>query len=278
MAIVSSVFDFLRDSKKIIDWPSGGNTDRFGLWAAYLRLMFLTATRRGMGEVSFLGYKIRYLNPKSLFHLYKEIFVDRYYDLLAESETPRIIDCGSNIGMSIIFFKHKYPRATIIGFEPHPTTFQMLMDNIKQNGFQHVDVYQQAISDRCGTIDFFVNNGGHNLEALEMSIMAGRGGAPIQVSTNRLSTFVDGEMDLLKLDIEGAEELVLKDLTENGNLQNFKQIVCEYHHHREGPVDSLSVTLAMLENAGFGYQLKAYHNINSKKSDYQDVLIYAYRK
>lgn len=278
MAVLSLVLDIIRDSKHIVDWSPGGVSGKFGLWASYLRLKLLEVTSRGTGEVSFLGYRIRYLNAESLFQLYREIFVHRYYDLPVKSESPQIIDCGSNIGMSVIFFKNKYPKARIIGFEPHPATFRTLRENIERNRFQHIDVYQQALSDRCGTIDFYVNNDGQGLEALEMSIIAGREATPIQVPTNQLSAYVDGEVDLLKLDIEGAEELVLKDLEDHGKLRSFRRIICEYHHHRDSTVDRLSRTLSLLEKAGFGYQLNAYRNFDTKEATFQDVLIYAYRK
>src|SRR5438445_10560585 len=44
---------------------------------------------------------------------------------------PRIIlDVGSNIGASIIYFRRQFPDANILGFEPHPDTFRVLQENV----------------------------------------------------------------------------------------------------------------------------------------------------
>ena len=80
-------------------------------------------------------------------------------------------------------------------------------------------------------------------------------------------------------DIEGAEEMVLRDLADQGKLQLVTQIACEYHHHRNPNVDSMSRTLGILEQAEFGYHLNAYRPLYPNKLRYQqDVIIHAYRK
>src|SRR6266436_3162621 len=43
-----------------------------------------------------------------------------------------ILDIGSNIGASIIYFQHQFPDAEIFGFEPHPDTFRILQKNVAQ--------------------------------------------------------------------------------------------------------------------------------------------------
>src|SRR5436189_6212019 len=46
---------------------------------------------------------------------------------------PKIIlDIGSNIGASILYFHEKFPDAKIFGFEPHPDTFRVLEKNVGQ--------------------------------------------------------------------------------------------------------------------------------------------------
>src|SRR5436853_2833656 len=41
-----------------------------------------------------------------------------------------ILDIGSNIGASIIYFHRQFPEAKIFGFEPHPDTFRILQENV----------------------------------------------------------------------------------------------------------------------------------------------------
>src|ERR1700693_4874079 len=57
--------------------------------------------------------------------LFEEIFIRQDYIFVSRRPDPLIIDCGSNIGMSILYFKRRYPKARIIGFEPDPATFDM---------------------------------------------------------------------------------------------------------------------------------------------------------
>ncbi len=76
------------------------------------------------------------------------------------------------------------------------------------------------------------------------------------MEARRLSQFINGDVDLLKLDVEGCEHKVLHELASSGKLRQMQRIYVEYHHHIVGTDDSLSVTLRLLENQGFGYQLR----------------------
>ncbi len=65
-------------------------------------------------------------------HGLNEIFVEEVYRFQSDTNTPLIIDCGSNIGLSIIYFKRLFPEAKIIGFEPDNEIFKILENNINQ--------------------------------------------------------------------------------------------------------------------------------------------------
>ena len=79
----------------------------------------------------------------------------------------------------------------------------------------------------------------------------------IPVPSRRLSDFILGPVDLLKLDVEGAEYRVLCDLLSSGEAQSIKQIVIEYHHRMENERSCLTDFLRQLEQAGFEYQIHA---------------------
>jgi hypothetical protein len=111
-------------------------------------------------------------------------------------------------------------------------------------------------------------------------MFAGRGATAVNVQPDQLSSYIYGEVDLVKLDIEGAEELVLTDLARQDKSRHVQNIVCEYHHHhrRDSGSDRLSQTLGILEKAGFTYRLDAYCGPSARHFSYQDVLIYTNRK
>jgi hypothetical protein len=103
----------------------------------------------------------------------------------------------------------------------------------------------------------------------------------VRLKAVRLSDFIDREVDLLKLDVEGAERFVLTDLDATGKLRSIKNIVMEYHHHLGPNNDDFSETLRLLEQNGFGYQIAADlkrplgHGWPGKV---QDILVYCFRK
>jgi len=51
-----------------------------------------------------LNFNITFFTYYDLQHLFYEIFVREIYAFKAQTSTPFIIDCGSNIGMSILYF------------------------------------------------------------------------------------------------------------------------------------------------------------------------------
>src|SRR5205809_4352097 len=63
--------------------------------------------------------------------LYKDIFVRKIYHFEPQRPDPLILDCGSNIGMSILYFKPAYPKSRVIGFEPDPSIFPYLKENVE---------------------------------------------------------------------------------------------------------------------------------------------------
>lgn len=94
----------------------------------------------------FGGYTVKFNDGPNLYILYKDIFVYRIYHFDAARPDPLILDCGSNIGMSILYFKQRYPRARIIGFEPDPDIIPFLESNITGNKLQDVRWLQAALS------------------------------------------------------------------------------------------------------------------------------------
>ncbi len=60
---------------------------------------------------------ISYMNAQELLHGFDEIFIQQLYKIKLASDCY-IIDCGANIGLSVIYLKQLLPNATILAFEP----------------------------------------------------------------------------------------------------------------------------------------------------------------
>src|SRR5207248_649772 len=70
----------------------------------------LAAARRYLplrpGSIAKVGpYRVRTNDGPNLYVLYKDLFIRRVYHFEAERSDPRILDCGSNIGLSVLYFK-----------------------------------------------------------------------------------------------------------------------------------------------------------------------------
>lgn len=108
-------------------------------------------------SIKFLQFRVEGFEYKNLYYLFGEIFVRGVYYFESDSKKPLIVDCGSNIGFSILFFKFLYPESTIYAFEPDPDTFRMLQKNIKANQLSHVTAFNSAVSDTEGAVAFYTS-------------------------------------------------------------------------------------------------------------------------
>lgn len=103
-------------------------------------------------------------------------------------------------------------------------------------------------------------------------------GPSVAVQLRRLSDFIRSDIDLLKIDVEGAEDAALGDLAGSGKLRHAKRLHLEYHHHIDASADKLSSMLRLIEENGFGYQLRAIAKPWPVEASFQDISIYCYRK
>ncbi len=222
-----------------------------------------------------MGFDISYFDRPSLEHLYREIFVRQYYYCRADTDAPVVFDCGANVGMATLYFKWLYPKARILAFEPDPRTFAVLNRNIGQNHLTDVTTHNCALWDENGEIKFFVDETAPG--SLMMSTDSSRlYSTSIDVPGRRLSDFIHGPVDLLKLDVEGAEHRILCDLVRSGKIHCIRRMVIEYHHHMAGQRSRLAGFLGQLEQAGFEYQIHASLYPVTCTNAFQDMLIGAY--
>ena len=232
----------------------------------------------GPGWADVAGFRLRYLEAEWMRYLYREVFAEREYWFATDTPRPVILDCGSNIGMAILFFKALYPEARITAFEPAPWACSAIEETIGANGLRDVTLHNAALAEEDGTLELF-HDPSHPGSAV-MSVFRERmQGDTLRVPAVRLSRFVTKPVDFLKLDVEGSELPVLRELESSGTIGQIRQMVIEFHHHISPTVDNLSECLSILERHGFGYQLtsaQVYTPIT--RGQFQDVLVHAYRK
>ena len=200
--------------------------------------------------VRFEGYTVRFNDGPNLYILYKDIFVHRIYHFDAVRPDPLILDCGSNIGMSILYFKQRYPQSRIIGFEPDPDIIPFLESNISGNNLKNVQWEQSALS-RDGERKIFYSDGicGSGL-AENLTLESSHNWKRYEVPCMRLRDYLTEPVDFLKMNIEGAEYEVLADSEDR--LRQIREMIIEYHH-LPGLRRSLHEILELLHRQGFEY-------------------------
>ena len=244
----------------------------------FLAAKYGTAKRYEKRKVKFFGYEFDVPDPYSFLWQVKEIFVDESYKFVPSSNSPVIYDCGSNVGTSVAYFRKEYPEAKIKAFEADPKIFAVLKENLSKNGLEKLELFNKAV---------WIND-----EGVELGIEGADGSSvfskenTVRVESVRLKKLLseEKEIDLLKMDIEGAEANVIPDCADE--LSKVKNLFLEYHTF-VGRKQNLAEVLSILEKSGFRYFIKQeadrkipFVNRKNKNNPQMDLQlnIYAYRE
>jgi FkbM family methyltransferase len=235
----------------------------------------LELAARGISRVNRVaGWRVRGYDYGSLAGHFASKFIGLEYWFCANGRRPFIIDCGANIGIAVLFFKTLYPDAEILAFEPDAHAFDILGANVRDNGLAGVTTHRAAVGAVAGTTQLYANPAARGSGAA--SILPGMPAAEI-VPVVQLSTYIDRPVDLLKIDVEGAEMDVLRELAAAGSLTLVREMVIEYHHHAFGNDDTMSNLLTLVEEAGFGYFVSLPLPRPFQPGAFQDIMVHAYR-
>ena len=206
--------------------------------------------------------KVKVRAQRRSYHMFSETWYDRDYDVAGcpIRENDLVVDVGANQGFFTCYAAQKGAR--VYAFEPNPATFEVLQGNIARNGFaERVDAKCVAVADFEGEADLFCSSflggGSDTINAAHAAAvtvsMAAEPGKSISVNVARLSSLIpaDARVRLLKLDCEGAESAILRELP---NPERFDSIAIEFHPDAY-PVESLIKTVLELGT----HQVYAWH-------------------
>ncbi|HZY62908.1 MAG TPA: FkbM family methyltransferase [Edaphobacter sp.] len=146
-----------------------------------------------------------------------------YQEILAAGRKPLIVDCGANIGTSVLWFSGRYPKAHIVAIEPAPDNFNLLMIN---SAGLDIDCRHAGISGTDGRAYI-------ECEGSPMGYRTNYDAHGMEIEMVSLPTILASKPDsqytpfLLKIDIEGAE----RDLFHNdaAAFNRFPLIIFEPH-------------------------------------------------
>lgn len=162
---------------------------------------------------------------QSDYDIFLQVFAELQYDMLYYLNfTPTtIIDCGSNVGYSILYFADKFPDARIMGVEPDNRNFAVLKSNT--SGYEKVRLYQAGIWHQAARLDIRnADEWSASIEVQETAEGALQGITLLQImQENGLE-----QADIIKMDIEGAEKALFENNPHEW-LSRIKCLVIELH-------------------------------------------------
>jgi FkbM family methyltransferase len=211
--------------------------------------------RYTLHEFTFRDFKLQVTDFLSVAYQIKEYFGDSRMDFNSDSKTPLIIDCGANVGISVLRAKQLFPAAKIMAFEPDQKVFACLEKNLSTNGITDVELIRKAV---------WTNNDGVNFGS------EGADGGSVYYAENknivpsaRLKDVLASvsHVDLLKIDIEGAEIDVLVDC--KNELKKVKNLFVEYHSITSQS-QRLHELLEILSSNSFRYYIHSIGTIHKK--------------
>jgi FkbM family methyltransferase len=196
--------------------------------------------------VQYKGFSLKVTDLLSVAWQIQEFFAQQRMKFKAATSTPLIIDCGANVGVSVLYYKSLYPQAKVICFEPDPAVFACLQENLQANKITDVECRAEAVWVHGDGVSFGSEgaDGGSIL----------REANAVRLPSVRLKEVLEQhpKIDLLKIDIEGAEVPVLLDCA--AALKRVNYLYVEYHSFPDKQQE-LHALLAVLAEQGFRYYI-----------------------
>lgn len=164
-------------------------------------------------------------SPSHDYQTAQEIFLDRIYDCeLDLGSVKRVVDLGGNVGYSCMFWCGKYPNASVLTFEPHPTHCRLLEWHVRKNRYtKRVKLVEAAAGVRDEAANLTDQDDG---STIVRDVQAGSIGVRV---VDVFRAVPDGPIDVLKIDIEGSEYAILDDPRFEALAARTRCVLLEWH-------------------------------------------------
>jgi FkbM family methyltransferase len=206
-----------------------------------------------------LNYPVWLRIDTSDFCAYADVltFKTKSYDPEIPGFDPKVVvDLGAHIGMASIYFAHRYPKARVIAVEPEPSNFAALVRNTRS--YPTIAPIQAAIWKKDGEVTLGRSNA-HPKGSFQILP-----NGDVHVRAMTLHTLMQEigirSIDLLKVDIEGAESDVFEACNEIGSMR----VIAIELHDRIRPGCGRTV-----KNAARGFRCKEAGEVTFLLNQYQ---------
>jgi FkbM family methyltransferase len=213
-----------------------------GVW----RLRRLRQASAGQpGHFTWNGHRVAYADGQAAFRQMHEIFSVGCYDFASPTPRPRILDCGAHTGCPVLRWRQLHPSARITAIEADSAIAALLRENVRAWNDSETEVINAAAWTHDGEVRFAATGQDNGLVSADGTRV---------IPALDLARLCREPVDLLKLDIEGAEAVVVAHLAATGALKNVRALVCEWHEWGTA-APRLHEALAQLAAAGLTYRI-----------------------
>lgn len=228
---------------------SGPYRRRFGTLAGLRLAVSLRDWARPIGQT----YSIHVPGHRSRIFLragmsdaavFEQVWVDQELAFPMPSAPQLIVDAGAHIGLSSVFFAHRFPAARVLALEVDSNNFDLLVRNTR--AYRSILPLKVGLWSRRAKLR--ISNPGARSWAFQVEETTGD--VPGTVDAVGVTDLVEeyGRIGLLKMDIEGSEREVFSSGAEHW-IRNVDQMAVELHDRlHEGCRQALD---RATEGAGF---------------------------
>ena len=186
--------------------------------AMMLRRVVMKSLKDQPLDLETFGVRMRVVPYKNVCER-RILFTPQYFDLdeirliaARDREGFTFIDIGSNVGWYALLVARKVSASSrILAVEPQPEIFDRLIHNIRLNPFGTIKAFDCAIADKTGELTLFLdplNKGEASLKIVNSS-QTDAIRVPVVTLLDLVRQEGFGHVDAVKLDVEGAEDLIL---------------------------------------------------------------------
>lgn len=191
-----------------------------------------------------------------------DIFCEGEYDFPELSSVKTIVDIGSNLGLSVLYFKSLNSNLVIHAFEPSPYVFPVLKKNL--SGLSNIYLHNKALGDEMGNVRMQFNPGRSESGSVYNRGASFKGCWVEMESLAGFLTELDSTADVIKFDIEGAEYNMFSSFFSTFESKDLPRLcIGEFHGDLSG--QSVSEFAQLFEKNGYVVQTKS---LNPKKERY----------
>jgi FkbM family methyltransferase len=202
------LLDELRRAKAYVNyWGSVGALKMYAAEAHREAREVAVSSRIIKGE-------LRLRTHSSDIETFAQVIGAREYDIPELGDLRTIIDAGANIGLATVFFSERFPAARIIALEPEDSNFDLLCRNAANR--PNVTCLKKALWSESGTVTVVDPGQGqwafrtHSAKASGKSSERVIGTVECVTVADLMRNYDLERIDLLKVDIEGAEKEVFE--------------------------------------------------------------------